>query len=168
MEIGVDCIKIEGRTKSHYYAARTAQLYRRAIDDAAEGKEFDMSLMDSLENLASRGYTEGFLRRHVHDEYQNYENGSSRSDKQQFVGEVLSASDNSLEIDVKNHFEVGDKVELMLPEGNSRFNLPAMQDKYKAEIEVAKGSGQIVHIPIPEEYNSDTDFSKALLLRDLM
>ena len=33
-EIGVDCLKIEGRTKSHYYTARTTQVYRRAIDDA--------------------------------------------------------------------------------------------------------------------------------------
>ena len=34
-EIGVDCLKIEGRTKSHYYTARTTQVYRQAIDDAA-------------------------------------------------------------------------------------------------------------------------------------
>ena len=34
VEIGVDCLKIEGRTKSHYYVARTAQVYKQAIDDA--------------------------------------------------------------------------------------------------------------------------------------
>ena len=45
------------------------------------------SLMDTLESLAHRGYTEGFLRRHTHDEYQNYEYGYSISDRQQFVGE---------------------------------------------------------------------------------
>ena len=37
VEIGIDCLKIEGRTKSHYYTARTAQVYRRAIDDAVAG-----------------------------------------------------------------------------------------------------------------------------------
>ena len=31
-EIGVDCLKIEGRTKSHYYVARTAQAYKQAIE----------------------------------------------------------------------------------------------------------------------------------------
>jgi putative protease len=36
--IGVDSLKIEGRTKSRYYVARTAQVYRRAIDDAAAGR----------------------------------------------------------------------------------------------------------------------------------
>ena len=45
--IGVHSLKIEGRTKSHYYVARTAQVYRQAIDDAAAGKPFDRGLMDT-------------------------------------------------------------------------------------------------------------------------
>lgn len=48
--IGVHSLKIEGRTKSHYYVARTAQVYRQAIDDAAAGKPFDRGLMDTLES----------------------------------------------------------------------------------------------------------------------
>lgn len=87
-KMGIDSLKIEGRTKSFYYVARTAQLYRRAIEDASSGKDFDRSLMNQLEGLAHRGYTEGFLRRHVHDEYQNYDYGYSVSDTQQFVGEL--------------------------------------------------------------------------------
>ena len=38
VKIGVDCLKIEGRTKSHYYTAHTTQVYRRAIDDAVAGR----------------------------------------------------------------------------------------------------------------------------------
>ncbi|MEJ2062840.1 MAG: tRNA 5-hydroxyuridine modification protein YegQ [Reinekea sp.] len=86
--LGVHSLKIEGRTKSHYYVARTAQAYRQAIDDAVAGKSFDKGLMNTLENLAHRGYTEGFYRRHVHDEYQNYETGRSLGVHQQFVAEV--------------------------------------------------------------------------------
>ena len=74
-QMGIHSLKIEGRTKSYFYCARTAQIYRKAIDDALAGKPFDSSLMAQLEGLANRGYTEGFLRRHVHSEYQNYENG---------------------------------------------------------------------------------------------
>ncbi|MGM0639359.1 MAG: tRNA 5-hydroxyuridine modification protein YegQ, partial [Pseudomonadota bacterium] len=88
-EMGITSLKIEGRTKSHYYVARTAQVYRQAIDDAVAGRPFDMRLMDELDNLANRGYTEGFYRRHVHDEYQNYEQGNSVGVHQQFVGEVI-------------------------------------------------------------------------------
>ncbi len=80
-KMGVHSLKIEGRTKSFYYCARTAQVYRKAIDDAAAGKPFDTSLLETLEGLAHRGYTEGFLRRHTHDDYQNYEYGYSVSDR---------------------------------------------------------------------------------------
>jgi len=55
--MGIDSLKIEGRTKSFYYTARTAQVYRRAIDDAVAGRPFDMGMMDELEGLANRGYT---------------------------------------------------------------------------------------------------------------
>jgi len=75
--MGVHSLKIEGRTKSHFYCARAVQAYRQAIDDAVAGRPFDRALMDNLESLAQRGYTEGFLRRHVHDEYQNYQRGNS-------------------------------------------------------------------------------------------
>src|SRR3990167_2318381 len=56
--MGINCFKIEGRTKSDFYVARTAQLYRKAIDDALSGQEFDWNLMDALEGLSLRGYTE--------------------------------------------------------------------------------------------------------------
>src|SRR3546814_16624265 len=88
VQMGVHSLKIEGRTKSHYYVARTAQVYRKAIDDALAGRPFDKSLMDTLESLAHRGYTAGFLRRHVHDEYTNYERAFSLSEPQPFGGEL--------------------------------------------------------------------------------
>ena len=61
IKIGVDSLKIEGRTKSLYYVARTAQTYRRAIDDALAGRPFNPELYAELEGLANRGYTDGFL-----------------------------------------------------------------------------------------------------------
>jgi len=162
-EIGVDSLKIEGRTKSHYYVARTAQAYRKAIDDAVAGKPFDMSLMDELENLASRGYTEGFYRRHVHDEYQNYETGNSVGVHQQFVGEVMGYADGMLEIDVRNRFLKGDTLELMTPQGNHKFKLDEMINKKGQSADVAPGSGHVMRIPM----NLEADPTYALLMRDL-
>jgi len=60
VKIGVNSLKVEGRTKSLYYAARTAQVYRQAIDDAVAGRPFDISLLGQLQGLANRGYTDGF------------------------------------------------------------------------------------------------------------
>ncbi len=162
-QMGIHSLKIEGRTKSYFYCARTAQIYRKAIDDALAGKPFDPSLMLQLEGLANRGYTEGFLRRHVHSEYQNYESGSSRFDHQQFCGEVLERQGDYIKIDVKNRFVVGDTLELMTPQGNIQFVLSEILDKKGNSIPDAKGSGHIVDIPAP----ADVDMQYALLIRNL-
>ena len=162
-QMGIHSLKIEGRTKSYFYCARTAQIYRKAIDDALAGKPFDPSLMLQLEGLANRGYTEGFLRRHVHSEYQNYETGSSRFDHQQFCGEVLERQGDYIKIDVKNRFVVGDTLELMTPQGNIQFVLSEILDKKGNSIPDAKGSGHIVDIPVP----ADVDMQYALLIRNL-
>lgn len=162
-DMGVHSLKIEGRTKSHYYVARTAQTYRQAIDDAAAGKPFNMDLMDTLDNLASRGYTEGFYRRHVHDEYQNYETGNSIGVHQQFVGEVTHRDGDMLEIDVKNRFELGDSVQLMTPQGNVRFKLDQLENRKGEQVDAAPGNGHFVRIPAPLE----GDMEYALLMRDL-
>ncbi|WP_296268590.1 tRNA 5-hydroxyuridine modification protein YegQ [Pseudomonas sp. UBA6562] len=162
--MGVHSLKIEGRTKSHFYCARTVQAYRQAIDDAAAGRPFDRSLMDNLESLAQRGYTEGFLRRHVHDEYQNYQRGNSVSERQQFVGELTGLRVEGLaEVKVKNRFALGDHLELMTPGGNYHFDLHRLRDKQQRAIEVAPGDGHVVYLPIPEQ----VPLAFGLLLRDL-
>ncbi len=161
--MGVASLKIEGRTKSYFYCARTAQIYRKAIDDALSGKAFDQSLMHQLEGLANRGYTEGFLRRHIHSDYQNYEDGSSHFDYQQFCGEVLERHGDYVRIEVKNRFLVGDSLELMTPKGNFSFVLEHMRDLKDNSIDNAKGSGHIVEIPLPQ----DIDIAYALLIRNL-
>ena len=163
-KLGVHSLKIEGRTKSFYYCARTAQVYRQAIDDAVAGKPFNPDLMKTLENLAHRGYTEGFLRRHVHSDYQNYDYGYSVSDSQQFVGEVLERTANGMaKIAVKNKFLLGNSMELMTPQGNVSFALSHLENKKGEQIDVAPGDGHIVQIPVPD--NIDLDY--AILLRNL-
>ncbi len=162
--MGVHSLKIEGRTKSHFYCARAVQSYRQAIDDAVAGRPFDRTLMDNLESLAQRGYTEGFLRRHVHDEYQNYQRGNSVSERQQFVGELTGVRvDGLAEVKVKNRFAVGDHLELMTPRGNYHFDLHRLCDRQQQAIEVAPGDGHVVYLPIPEQVALDY----ALLMRDL-
>ncbi|QSX32837.1 tRNA 5-hydroxyuridine modification protein YegQ [Shewanella avicenniae] len=164
-KMGINSLKIEGRTKSFYYVARTAQLYRKAIDDAAAGRGFDPNLMLQLEGLAHRGYTEGFLRRHVHDEYQNYDYGYSVSDSQQFCGELTGKRNAAglAEIDVKNKFGVGDSVELMTPQGNISLTIETLENRKGEQIDCGPGNGHTVYLPVPAE----VDLTHAILLRNL-
>lgn len=162
-QMGVHSLKIEGRTKSFYYCARTAQIYRWAIDDAAAGKPFNPQLLLALEGLAHRGYTEGFLRRHTHDSYQNYQQGYSVSERQQFVGEFSGKRRGDwAEVAVKNKFMLHDNLEIMTPSGNLICTLDALQNARGEAIDVAPGDGHRVWLQVPQ--NVDLPFS--LLLRN--
>ena len=152
VQIGVDSLKIEGRTKSLYYVARTAQVYRRAIDDAVAGRPFNPALMLELEGLANRGYTSGFLERRPSQDYQNYITGHSDIGHSHFVGEVRSIADGWAEVEVKNKFQVGDRMEVIHPSGNHIVTLEQMRNLDGEAISVAPGSPLQVRIPLEERY----------------
>jgi putative protease len=150
--IGVDCLKIEGRTKSHYYTARTTQVYRRAIDDAVTGRPFDVQLLAELEHLSNRGYTDGFFERHASEELQNYRRGASANARSQFVAEVTGtdATSGLTRLAVKNKFRVGDEMELVSPSGNRRFRLDTLRDKHNVPLDEVPGGGWEVLARLPE------------------
>lgn len=153
VDIGVNSLKIEGRTKSHYYVSRTAQTYKQAILDASAGKAFDPKLIGVLENLANRGYTDGFYKRHHTKDYQNYMQGNSLSHQQQFVGEVIAydSATGMADIDVKNKITVGDKLELIKPSGNEDIILTRMEDMHGKPMDEAKGGGYKIRIPLDKD-----------------
>ncbi|MGI9134146.1 MAG: U32 family peptidase C-terminal domain-containing protein, partial [Rhodoferax sp.] len=160
-KIGVDSLKIEGRTKSLYYVSRTAQVYRRAIDDAVAGRPFNPELITELEGLANRGFTSGFLERRPSQDYQNYETGHSDLGHSHFVGEVRAVIDGWAEVEVKNKFLVGDRIEVIHPSGNHLMTLEQMHNLDGESITAALGSPLQVRIPLPARYQG------ALLARRL-
>ena len=108
-----------------------------------------MQLMTQLDHLANRGYTEGFYRRHVPSEYQNYADGNMNT-QQQFVGEALHFDPHSgwMTVEVRNRFSLGDTLELITPQGNHSFTLTTMENEKGQHTEVAPGSGHVVKIPL--------------------
>ncbi|HRF03132.1 tRNA 5-hydroxyuridine modification protein YegQ [Accumulibacter sp.] len=152
-EIGVDSLKIEGRTKSPYYVARTTQVYRRAIDDAVAGRPFDPSLLGELDGLANRGYTDGFFQRHHDHQMQNYLRGHSESGRSLYVGDVIGwdAARSLALIDIKNRISLGDRLEIIHPSGNRVIAVERMENLDGGEIRVAPGNGHKVWMPLPAE-----------------
>ncbi|HEX5356077.1 MAG TPA: tRNA 5-hydroxyuridine modification protein YegQ [Aquabacterium sp.] len=151
-QIGVDSLKVEGRTKSLYYVARVAQVYRQAINDAVAGKPFNPDLLLQLEGMANRGYTSGFLERRPAQDYQNYITGHSEFQRSKFVAEVRGIEDGWAEVEVKNKFAVGDTIEVIHPAGNQIVKLEAMRNMDGEPIDVAPGSPLHVRIPLGEQY----------------
>ena len=162
--MGVHSFKIEGRTKSPYYVARTAQVYRQAIDDAVAGKTFNHHLLGELEGMANRGFTEGFLRRHRPQDTQNYDTSHSVGE-QLLVGEFISEQDSEgfALLEVKNQFAVGDQLILMTPQGNHAFTLAALRDKQDNAIVLAPGACYHLKVQLPQHAN----LRFAMLLKQL-
>nr|WP_157484962.1 tRNA 5-hydroxyuridine modification protein YegQ [Gilvimarinus polysaccharolyticus] len=162
-QMGVHSLKIEGRTKSPYYVARTAQVYRRAIDDASAGRPFDLALLQDLEGLANRGYTAGLLDRHAKPEQLQNLARAHGSGEQQWVAEPVAKYGEWCEVDVKNAFAVGDELTLLTPEKNYTFVLPELRDKHDMSIARAPGSGHLVRLKLPVE----CELTTALLVKSL-
>ena len=161
VKIGIDSLKVEGRTKSLYYVARVAQVYRQAIDDVKAGRPFNPDLLLQLEGMANRGYTGGLLERRPAQEYQNYITGHSQFQRSQFVGEVKGIEAGWAEVVVKNRFDVGDTLEVIHPSGNVELVLAEMRNLDGEPITAAPGSPLHVRVPLDERYRG------ALLARRL-
>ena len=57
----VDSVKVEGRTKTAYYAATTAKAYRMALNDYYDGEFNHEKYQYELQSLQNRGYTDAYL-----------------------------------------------------------------------------------------------------------
>lgn len=122
-DMGVDSIKVEGRTKNDYYAGMVARTYRRALDDIREGKAFDRRLLAELDKVASRKYFSGFLTRGREDrlppeelEFQNNDGGSERWRTRFYAGCIKRQdSDGTAWFDLKTRLSEGDQIEVFFP-----------------------------------------------------
>ncbi|MGQ4277469.1 tRNA 5-hydroxyuridine modification protein YegQ [Pseudidiomarina sp. E22-M8] len=164
-QMGIHSLKIEGRTKSPYYVARTAQVYRQAIDDAVAGRPFNPQLLADLDGMANRGFTEGFLRRHVPSDLQNYQTSHSQGE-QLLVGAVIGSAGSSALVDVKNAFSSGDTLVLMKPSGNVRFAAGQLYNQAGNAVDRAPGSGHQVALRLPCALASG-DQAHTMLIKEL-
>jgi len=113
IDAGIDCIKIEGRAKSAYYAAVVTGAYRHAIDDVAAGREIDPVWRDEVEHVSHRYYSTGFYYG-----YPGQYTEHSRYIRQWQVCAIVEACDkNGLALcSLRNKFSAGDDLEVVGPD----------------------------------------------------
>ena len=112
-DAGVDCIKIEGRAKSAYYAAIVTGAYRHVIDDVAAGKEIDPIWRDEVEKVSHRIYSTGFY----YGEPGQYTEHSRYIRQWQVCAIVESCDENGLALcSVRNKFSAKDTLEIVGPD----------------------------------------------------
>ena len=113
MDVGVDCIKIEGRAKSAYYAAIVTGAYRHCIDDLLAGREIDPVWRNEVDHVSHRIYSTGFY----YGEPGQYTENSRYIREWQIVAKVESCDENGLAVcSLNNKFHVGDELEVVGPD----------------------------------------------------
>ena len=126
MAAGVDCLKIEGRAKSAYYAAIVTGAYRHCLDDVAAGRPLDPVWRDEVEHISHRHYATGFF---YGQPGQYYENARYLRDWQ-ICAVVTDCDENGLAtLSLRNKFAAGDIVEVVGPDTKPfTITVPVMRD----------------------------------------
>ena len=113
MDAGIDCIKIEGRAKSAYYAAIVTGAYRHCIDDVRAGRQPDPVWRDEVEHISHRVYSTGFY----FGQPGQYTEHSRYIRSWQIVARVDSCNENGLAVcSLNNKFRAGDQLEVVGPD----------------------------------------------------
>ena len=112
-DAGIDCIKIEGRAKSAYYAAIVTGAYRHCIDDLAAGKPMDPVWRNEVDHVSHRIYSTGFYFGHPGQYTEN-----SRYIRQwQVCAIVESCDEKGLALcSLRTKFAQGDALEAVGPD----------------------------------------------------
>lgn len=157
IEMGVDSLKIEGRLKTEYYLATIINTYRTAIDDYIKDPEnYDYTkYLNELEKTKTRGLTTFYFNDKNNRDFQEYE-GKQYNPNFEFGGKVQEFNKEKSIIEIKNRLQIGDKLELIIPDQIEAFKF-TIDNLWDAETDepiefVNPGKeGQKVKLHIPVE-----------------
>ena len=136
VDAGIDCLKIEGRAKSAYYAAIVTGAYRHCLDDVYAGRPIDPVWRDEVEHVSHRIYSTGFYYGHPGQYVEN----SRYIREWQIVAKVESCDENGKALcSLNNKFQLGDELEVVGPDTRP-FSITAagMEDLEGNAIEEAR------------------------------
>ncbi len=147
LDAGVDCIKLEGRAKSAYYAAIVTGAYRHCLNDAFAGREPDAVWRDEVEHVSHRVYSTGF-----YFGYPGQYTADSRYIRQwQIAAMVEDCDENGLaRCSLRNKFHAGDALEAVGP--NLRpfgFTADTMTDAEGAKLDEPRTPRSVFYLQLP-------------------
>ncbi|OWZ83461.1 peptidase U32 family protein [Natranaerobius trueperi] len=149
IDAGVTKFKIEGRMKSAHYVATVIRAYRKTIDSYLQDPynfEFDPSLLKELEKASTRPFSTGFYFDLPNGNDQIYEKEEKQS-YYDFVGIVLNNQDGYLTVQQRNHFQVGDRLEIVGPTKKDTMVVNQIINSQGEKTQVAPHPKEVVTIP---------------------
>ena len=149
MDAGIDCIKIEGRAKSAYYAAIVTGAYRHVIDDIYAGREIDKVWRDEVDHVSHRVYSTGFY----YGEPGQYVDNSRYIREWQIVAKIEECDENGLALcSLNNKFRAGDTLELVGPDLRPFEVIPQnMTDLEGNALEEPRTPQMKFYLPLPKQ-----------------
>ena len=147
MDAGVDCLKIEGRAKSSYYAAIVTGAYRHVLDDVCAGRPVDPIWRDEVEHVSHRPYATGFF---YGEPGQYTENG--RYIREWQICAVVDSCDaeGNAVLSLRNKFRAGDTVEIVGPDCKPfSLTVPTMQDMDGNALEEPRTPQSLFRMKLP-------------------
>ena len=166
IDIGVKSLKIEGRMRSPYYLATVLSSYRRIIDNYYNGTLDDEMIKKEnmiLSRVSNRDNSTHFFLKEA-DVTDQYYTGRQELSNQDYLAFVLDydKETNICTMSQRNYFEVGDKVEIITPNGeiiplivNELFN------ENMENIDKANHAEEIIKIKIDREIPVNSMVRKA-------
>lgn len=161
IDMGIDSLKIEGRLKTEYYIASVINAYRNAIDDYRKNPEnYDANrYLKELEKVKTRGLTTFYFNDRSNQDIQEYA-GRQYNENYEFGGKVIEYQEGKSTIEIKNKLQVGDTLEIIIPNQIEPFEFKIEQlwnDETEEEIkEVSPGvKGQKVKMKLPIQCEKD-------------
>ncbi|WP_461812397.1 peptidase U32 family protein [Faecalimonas sp.] len=122
LEAGIDSLKIEGRMKTALYVATVARTYRKAIDDYQKDPELYQKNMpwylEQISNCTYRQFTTGFFFGKPDETTQIYDNNTYVKEYT-YLGIIGEEREGTYRIEQRNKFSVGEKIEVMKPNGDN-------------------------------------------------
>ena len=155
IEAGIDSFKIEGRMKTVLYVATVARTYRRAIDDYLESPEKYRANMDWYRAEAAkcthRHFTTGFYFGKPDGETQIYD-ASTYVNEYIYLGTVEAADEKGrARISQRNKFCVGDRIEIMKPDGeNLEAEVFSLTTENGETVESAPHPKQVLYVEMDQ------------------
>ena len=147
-DAGVDCLKIEGRAKSAYYAAIVTGAYRHGLDAAAEGREMDPVWRDEVEHVSHRPYSTGFLFGPPGQYY-----ATSRYLREWQVVALVTDCDEAgnATLSLRNKFRAGEELEAVGPDTRPfAFTAPEIFLEDGTPVEEPKTPQTILKMKLPQ------------------
>lgn len=156
MSAGIDSFKIEGRMKTALYVATVARTYRKAIDDYVRDPAlYERNLpwyREQISDCTYRKFTTGFFYGRPTDEDQIYDNNTYTTGSVYLGTAQRMDGDGRVVIEQKNKFSVGERIEIMKPDGtNEEVTVRGIYDAEGTPMESAPHPKQEIHVDLGAE-----------------